>query len=559
MKFITHQGQLWDPEERSLENPQTPLSDPDDWLFTALGSTRSESGVRISHRSAMMYSAVWRGVSLLSRDVSKLPCITYRRQGMGKERDTGHPAYRLLKRRPNDVMTPQQFLMAMMIPAVLRGNSFALIVRRNDGTPDQVVPVNNDRVQVETMDGQLVYWFIPEGTNERQAVASANLIHIKGPGDGLEGMSMIAHAANTVGLGIGSLNYSARFFRNSSRPAAILEHPGKMTPEAAKRLRESFESVHRGTDNAHKTAILEEGMKLTPWALNAEEAQLLETRKFQLIDVANFLNLPPHKVGSDARTAYASLEEENQSYLDEGLDPWLVTMEQEFERKLLSPRQQEQDTHVIEFLRQALVRANLKSRGEFYSMMLNSGIMSPDEIRGRENLNPQDGGVGDVYFRPLNIQQVGPGAVEEPEPAPAPIPEPTGAVAEIVAEANRAMIAGQVRRMVRRLGLAARKAAKHPDGFIAWLDGLVGSDHEQVIADALREPVEAARASLAAVSMPMASDTDASRAVLDGFKERMLRAAEVTSYDLAGSVDEAAVVAEDAMGSEIARYLTELN
>ena len=180
----------------------------------------------------------------------------------------------------------------------------------------------------------------------------------------------------------------------------LLRHPGKLSPEARKNIRDSWERIYSGLDNAHKTAILEEGLDAVPLTINARDSQLLESKQFSLIDVANILNLPPSRLGANVATSYGSLEQENQNLLDDAIDPWLVAWEEECEAKLLTRRERVKRTHMIAFDRFPLVRADLQQRGEFYTKALASGWMSFDEVRGREGINPMPGGLGRVYARP---------------------------------------------------------------------------------------------------------------------------------------------------------------
>lgn len=420
---------------RSFENPATPLSDPDNWLIDDLGGGRSATGVAVNASSTLTYSPFWRGVNLISRDVAKLPLIVYERlEGGGKERATKHPAYRLLRYRPNDAMHAVDFRKLIQAQAILQGNGCAFIERAGSGAPGALLPVNWQRVRVLRLGG--LVWYLIDVDGETVKVPASDMLHIKGLPDwtseGLVGMSLVQKAKESIGLGLGAQEYGARFFDNDASPGAVLEHPGRLSPKAKENIVESWEKAHRGLSRKHKIAVLEEGMKINPYTVTPEEAQFLETRQFQYRDASNWLGVPPHRLGDTTRTSFASLEQENQSYLDDALDGWLVAWEAESHQKLLTERQQAADSHVIEFLRSALVRADLRVRTDAYSRAILGGWMMPDEARERENLGPLPNGAGKVVFRPSNVTVAGENGRKSGSPdGPAPTSQdPGGEVAD---------------------------------------------------------------------------------------------------------------------------------
>jgi hypothetical protein len=199
--------------------------------------------------------------------------------------------------------------------------------------------------------------------------------------------------ADAIGHGLATRKYGSTFFKNGAQAGIILKHPTTITDSAAKRLKATWTKAHSGVDNAHKVAVLEEGMDAQQISVNAEDAQLIESQEFNLLDIANFFGLPPHKLGHTARTSYNSLEQENQSYLNEALDPWLVQIEEELYGKLLTTTEQRAETHTFEFNRGALLRADLPARGEYYQKALGGAPwMTIDEVRAKENALPLAGG-----------------------------------------------------------------------------------------------------------------------------------------------------------------------
>lgn len=465
---------IW--QRRSLENPSTPLSDPDDWLLDALGAGPATTGVRVNRKSALTYSAFWRGVNLIAASVAKLPLFVYAREGPGKRRAPEHPAYYLLRKKPNRFATAARFRETLQGHALTAGNGYAAIFRAGDGTPIELAVLNPDVTYPVRETGTGIVIYVTQVAGQPIKLAASDVLHIAGLGfDGLTGYSVLQYARNSLGLGMAAEQYGARFFRSSARPSVLLEHPGSLTDEAQRRLRENWDRMHAGVENAHRTAVLEEGMKANVVSFSAKDAQFLETRQFEIRSVANWLGLPAHKLGDTTRTSFASLEQENQSYLDDSLDPWLVKWEEECWDKLLSEDEKINDTHIVEFLRAALVRADLTARANFFRTALaGAPWMTRDEVRGAENLNPLPAGQGAELLDPLNMV-----ADLEPDPGPAPGPasQPDEQDDEPEQEDEERSLdrlrRDAERRIVRRLWHQAQRAGKQAERFRLWSERLV--------------------------------------------------------------------------------------
>lgn len=385
---------------RSLENPSTSLADPIAWMTE---ETQASSGVSISADKALTYAPWWRGINLISRDVAKLPLIVYRRSGAGKSKDTKHPAFRLLRfRANNDLVSAFMFKQTIQAHAMSWGNGYAWIVRDGLGTPREMLVLNPFDVVPFRLNGQLSY-AVRAGTEWRRE-SPANILHIKGLSpDGLVGYSVYSKARDSLGEGMAAQQYGARFFKNNARPSVVIEIPGDMKAETQKNFLAQWDKMYGGLDSSHRTALITNGGKVNPFSTNARESQLEELRKFNLVDIANWIGVPVHKVGGEGRTAFASLEMENQAYLDESLDPWLVCWESECWEKLLTEEEKDRDTHVIEFMRQALVRADMVARYTAYNIAVRGGWMSPDMVASKENENPIPDGKGKNFFRAMEL------------------------------------------------------------------------------------------------------------------------------------------------------------
>jgi HK97 family phage portal protein len=444
----------------------TTLADADDWLYDAFGATESAAGVRVNRKSALTHSPVWRGVWLVSRDVAKLPLNVILRAENGKEQATDHPAYALLKRRPNPEMSSFYFRQTLQAHALLDGNGRAYIDRLNDGTPIGLYPLLPDTVTTVRVDGVLWYVYEPEGNDPRR-IPATDMLDIRGLGlDGLEGYKLTEYGRDSIGLGLAAQHFGARYFKNDASPRVLLEHPGKMSPEAAKRLKQGWDSLHQGLDNSHKTAVLEEGMTAKPFSSGARDAQLIETRKFDRGDVANWLNIPAFMLSDDGLTSFASVEVAMQMYLDTGLDPWLVTWEQECAEKLLSEREKAADSHSIEFNREALVRVNYKDKVEGITAAVQGGWMLVDEARDKLSMNPMPGGIGKTRFLPMNMGIQG----EDGEiKVIAPPKEPPAS--DDRSNVARAALERTLRRMLGRLAKQAERVKSLDEWLLTAVDG----------------------------------------------------------------------------------------
>lgn len=452
------------------ENPSNPIDS--NWWEGGDGAN-SDAGITVNRRTALTYAAVWRGINLKSGDVGKIPLVVYKSVGNGRDKDKEHKAYRLLRYKPNSEMTAMVFKRTLQAHVDLQGNGYAWIERNGDASPRSIIPLDPTNTWPVRVNGSLIYLtrFTMDGGWKTRSILPENVLHLRGLGfDGLVGYSFIEFGANSLGLGMAAQKYGSKFLSNNARPSAVIEVPTSMSPEAQRTFLAQWEGMHQGIEAAHKTAILTQGAKLHPFAINAKDAQLLETRQFEIREIANWLGIPPHKLGDNSRTAYNSLEQENQSYLDEALDPSLVTWEEECRDKLLTEREKDEESHAIEFQRNALVRANLSERYAAYAVGIVNGILNPNEVRAKENMNPYEG--GDEYLRPLNMGTATGGAAvattepEEPEPEDDLLPEP---LEELPDDRMRPLIVEALRRAVCHIGHYAKREAKQPKQFGDWL------------------------------------------------------------------------------------------
>lgn len=364
------------------------------WLSTY--APTSDAGVTVSQASAMRVNTVYACVSLISKTFASLPLQVFRVDDGGKSPARDHPLWSLLHDAPNGRMTSFTWRQTQMAHLLLWGNAFAVIVR--DEGPARIYPVMPWDVTVRDEAGAIVY-DVRTSDGRARRYGSADMIHVVGLGfDGLVGRSPITeYARNTLGIAVATDQHAARTFANGARPAGILEHPGRLGPEAAKRLREQWAALYAGSENAGKTAVLEEGMKFHPVTINAEDSQLIETRKFTVEQIATAFGVPPHKVGSLERATFSNIEHQAIEFVTDCIRPWCVQWEQELKRKLALP----ESGIAIEFNLEGLLRGDIKSRYEAYAIGRQNGWLSANDVRARENMNPIDG--GDQYLVPVNM------------------------------------------------------------------------------------------------------------------------------------------------------------
>ena len=364
----------------------------------------STSGKAVTERSAMQMTAVYSCVRILAEAVAGLPLNLYRyTEDGGKEKAIDHPLYLLLHDEPNPEMSSFVFRETLMTHLLLWGNAYAQVIRNGKGEVIALYPLMPNKMTVDRDErGQLYYSY--QRSND-EAVRSKDqtvilrppdVLHIPGLGfDGLVGYSPIAMAKNAIGMAIACEEYGAKFFANGAAPGGVLEHPG--TIKDPQRVRESWQSTFGGSGNANKIAVLEEGMKYTPIGISPEQAQFLETRKFQINEIARIFRVPPHMVGDLEKSSFSNIEQQSLEFVKYTLDPWVVRWEQSLTRALFT--QAEKVRYFVKFNLEGLLRGDYESRMNGYATARQNGWMSANDIRELENLDriPAEEG-GDLYL-----------------------------------------------------------------------------------------------------------------------------------------------------------------
>ena len=366
-----------------------------------LGGTTA--GKAVTERSAMQMTAVYGCVRILSETVAGLPLHLYRHAGDGgKEKAVDHPLYALLHDEPNPEMSSFVFRETLMTHLLLWGNAYAQVIRNGKGEVVALYPLMPNKMTVDRDDkGRLYYRYRYSteeagGKSETVVLRPPDVLHIPGLGfDGLVGYSPIAMAKNAIGLAIATEEYGAKFFANGASPSGVLEHPGVIKDPA--KVRESWNNTFGGSGNAGKIAVLEEGMKYTPISISPEQAQFLETRKFQINEIARIFRVPPHMVGDLEKSSFSNIEQQSLEFVKYTLDPWVIRWEQSIRRTLLS--NEEKKTYFVKFNVEGLLRGDYESRMNGYATARQNGWMSANDIRALENLDkiPAKEG-GDLYL-----------------------------------------------------------------------------------------------------------------------------------------------------------------
>lgn len=385
---------------RSRDKPQNRTAGSSYSFFMG----HSTAGKPVTERSAMQMTAVYSCVRILSEAVAGLPLHLYRyKEDGGKEKALDHPLYHLLHDEPNPEMSSFVFRETLMTHLLLWGNAYAQVIRNGKGEVIALYPLMPDRMTVDRdKHGRLYYKYTksnddaPTMENGPVYLDPSDVLHVPGLGfDGLVGYSPIAMAKNAIGLAIAAEEYGSKFYANGAAPSGVLEHPGTLKDPA--RVRDSWNSTFGGSANSHKVAVLEEGMKYTPISISPNEAQFLETRKFQINEIARIFRVPPHMVGDLEKSSFSNIEQQSLEFVKYTLDPWVIRWEQALYRTLLS--EDEKKTLFFKFNVEGLLRGDYASRMNGYATARQNGWMSANDIRELENLDriPAELG-GDLYL-----------------------------------------------------------------------------------------------------------------------------------------------------------------
>ena len=394
---------------------------------------RSDAGEMVNERSAMQIATVYACVRLLAETVAGLPLHLYRfidGSQSEKEKANDHPLYRLLYRQPNPEMTSFSFRETMMTHLLLWGNAYAQIIRDGKNNILAIYPLLPENVEVDRDSQGRIYYIYHAFTNEKPGKKDQDIIfrydeilHIPGLGfNGLIGFSPIAMMKNALGTTLAVEKYGSAFFKNGAQPSGVLEHPGVLkNPE---RIRDAWNSTYGGPGNAHKVAVLEEGMQYKAISLPPEDSQFLSTRQFGVNEICRIFRVPPHMVQDLEHATFSNIEHQSIDFVVHTLTPWLVRFEQAIIKDLLLP--EEQDTYFPKFNVDGLLRGDYQSRMQGYATGISNGFLSPNDVRRLEQLDPipEEKGGSDYYLNGAYVRLEDAGMYQKQQASPDPaLPE----------------------------------------------------------------------------------------------------------------------------------------
>jgi len=395
MGIVSRMMQGFSHRDMSVTNPKA----WDRTLWNLAGS-KSLSGESVDEYSALNYSAFWCAVNLISGTIASLPCHLLRNEGKRKIFAKDKPIYRVMHSKANPLM-PAKTLREVMLGHILTwGNGYAEKVRNGYGEIIELWPITPDRVTVKMEGSELIYKINVD--NVPKTFTRDKILHIPGPGfDGLVGYSIVSLARKSIGLGMAMETFGSLYFGSGTHPGVVVSHPGVLKDPT--KLRDSLTAAYSGLGQSHRLMLLEEAMKIENIGIPPEDSQFLESRQFQIPEMARWFNLPPHKLKDLTRSSFSNIESEQISYVTDSLLPWGIGLEQNYDLQLLTENEQKNEGLYFKHNFEGLLRGDVAARGNFYRAMFNIAGMSPNEIRAKEDMDPSDAEFADDYFVPLNM------------------------------------------------------------------------------------------------------------------------------------------------------------
>ena len=432
------------------------LRNPSEWLYEALLGGKTSAGIAINSKRAMNISAVYSAVRLASETVMSLPVHAYRKKGSVRE-IIEHPVASLFNGMANPEMPGVVVREVLQGSVELRGNGFAEIVHDKNGFPVELWPIHPDKIRIQRNSRkELEYVYTPTG----EVIPAWKMLHVRGYGsDGIVGHSVITLARESLGLTAAAEEFGSRFFGEGTNIGGFLKHPGKaLTDTAYKRLKEEMNARYRGLQRSHGLVILEEGMEFQKIGITPEDSQFLETRKFQVSEIARWFRLPPHLIGDLEKATYSNIEQQGLEAVQYSWLPRVTRWEHEIKAKLLFNPYSDGNVYV-KFSLDGLMRGDHKARAEFYHIAIQDGWMNADEVRALEDLPPQSDGQGEIFYMPMNM-------VNKKEYV---LPQPSGGSGKSLNSKTRSVIPKsgiETRKSPEKLLAARRKLSERYSGKI---------------------------------------------------------------------------------------------
>ena len=404
------------------------LNDPKAWnpsLWNLIGS-QSLSGENVTEQSALTYSAVWDAVNLISNTTAALPLHLMQSKEKKKRIADDRYIYRVLHDQANDYMTAMMFRKVLMSHILTWGNGYAEIVRDGYGEVRALWPITPNRVKVEAVEGRPVYRVSMPDSSPDVVLPREKVLHITGPSfDGFVGYSVIAMARKSIGLGMALETFGALYFGQGTHPGVIVSHPNKLDAQTSSNLKQSLTESYSGLGNTHRLMLLEDGMKLEKLGIPPNDSQFLESRMFQITDIARWFNVPVHKLKEMTKSSFNNIESEDRSFYMGSILPWTILLDQNFDMQLLTTSDKERSgrgRYYFKHSMKGVLKGDIAGQTAHYSAMLDRGVYSINDVRALEDMDPIEG--GDIHLVPLNMTSLE-NAGKLPEPAALPVKENT--------------------------------------------------------------------------------------------------------------------------------------
>lgn len=398
---------VYDDQEKrnSPERPSTSLANPASWL-KALFSPRGKSGAVVTADSVMGISGVWRAVNLICESLASMPAEAVKEDDSGIKVERTHRVHKLLNIEPHKLYTPFDWFYTMTGICLINGNSFSYIKRGVNGEPQSLKIINTQDYSIDAfVDEKDNLFYKIKGLNNDKPIPSDDIIHFKWmTTNGVYGLNTINKHQDTFGVGVAARDLTNYFFKNRAHLGGHIEYPNELTDTQYDRLKKSWNAAYGGTENAGKTAVLEEGAKFVQHNFDPSKSQMIEAQKFNVEDVARVFGVPPHLLASLDRATFNNIEQLSLEFAKYTIRPWAARIEQELNRKLF--RTDERGKYRVRFDMSAFMRGDMDSLAEFLSKMVTSGIYSINDARKILDKNPTPG--GDTHFVPVQM-----GALQE--------------------------------------------------------------------------------------------------------------------------------------------------
>lgn len=437
----------------------TNLATPEKWLVEWFTGPQSGTGLTVTTSTAQRLTAVTAALRVISETEAVVPLPVYRKRSTGgKDRADAHPLYRVLRNQANPWQTAYEFRRMMTWHAAAGGAAYAQIVQRGDGAIEALVPLLPSRVRPDVLvDGSIVYRYTQKHGPERVFRFEEVFKLLPFSEDGVTSKSLVEVCQEAVGVGLAAEDFVARFYGNSAVPGGVLTHPSRLSKESAGRLRDEWKKRF-SAEKTGSVAVLEEGMKFESIGMALKDAQFLESRKFQVTEIARMFRLPPHLLADLERSTNNNIEHQSLEFVTYSMSSWFVMWEQAIWRDLLT--ETEQADYFAEHLLDALLRGDITSRYSAYAVGRQWGWLSANDVRERENMNPVED--GDLYLSPMNMTPAG----QIPDPT---LPNPVTPAASRAALGN--LLAEPLRRVARREAQVLAGATKKSGGLTKALEG----------------------------------------------------------------------------------------